>query len=204
MTRGEPERDRPRIKWATKVPLSLIRRAYLNDASGITDEPLIDRVGWALYARCESILMVTSAREVDCPSCDVRIRTAGERWSRESGIHCEACGWQATYGEWRDSWRHRCLAGGNAIYAFEEFVTSYPSARTPARRMVAIDRLIHAFHWSLRRDRPHGPAAANLLEGSTEEVGEFLEELSSRGSREGGADSGARRRSWAEDRNRRE
>ena len=179
--------------------MSRIRRIYLNDASGVIDEELVDDVGWALHARCESILMVTSASQVDCPSCDARITAAGERWSKEDGLRCANCGWAATYGQWRDSWRHRDLTGGNAIYAFEEFAKSYPQLRTTTERMLAIDRLINAFHWSLRRDEPSGPAAANILGGSKDEVLAFLDELAATDGPDQ-AESGRRRRAWAEGR----
>ncbi len=47
------------IQWAPKVRRDLIRRLYQNDAHGLVDDDLINAVGFALYQRCESILMVT-------------------------------------------------------------------------------------------------------------------------------------------------
>ncbi|MCL2816189.1 MAG: hypothetical protein FWD23_16475, partial [Oscillospiraceae bacterium] len=51
------------IKWCKKVPQELISRLYNQNASGINDDELADEVGWALYARCESIISATNGFE---------------------------------------------------------------------------------------------------------------------------------------------
>jgi hypothetical protein len=166
-----------RIRWAPKVSRERIWRLYQTDARGIVDEELIDDVGLALYLRCRSILMVTGCKQVPCPRCGQIIDCPGERWSRQYRIVCPACSWQATYGQYRDSWRHRDLYGGNAMEAFRAFVKQYEHAATPRERMLLIDRLIHAFHWSIRRNQPFRPAAQNLIEGSLDEVIGLLDRL---------------------------
>jgi hypothetical protein len=138
---------------------------------------LIDEVGWALYSRCQSILWVTDRDRVPCPRCHQVIVCPSERWSRQVPIVCPDCGWQATFGQWRDSWRHRDLHGGNAMPAFRAFVEQWERAHPPRERMLLIDRLIHAFHWSLRKNQPFGPAGRNLIEGRYDEVVAFLERL---------------------------
>jgi hypothetical protein len=41
----------------------LIRRLYENDASGMLDAELLDKVGWALYSRCDSFIAAEAARK---------------------------------------------------------------------------------------------------------------------------------------------
>jgi len=164
-----------RIRWAPKVRQEKIRQLYQSDARGLADEELIDEVGWALHQRCQSILWVTDRNRVSCPRCHHVIVCPSERWSRQQPIVCPECAWQATFGEWRDSWRQRDLWGGNAMPAFRAFVQQWERATSPRERMLLIDRLIHAFHWSLRKNAPFGPAGRNLIEGRYDEVVAFLE-----------------------------
>lgn len=167
----------PHIQWAPRLRRSRLYQIYKNDALGAVDEELIAAVGFDLLQRCRSILMVSSARELDCPRCGLRI-TSPQRWSRERPILCPSCGWSATYGQFRDSWRKQDLIGGNAVRVFQSFVDSYPAARSAAERMVLIDQLIHAFH-SFNKGRTTGrPVAGMLIEGSFGEVMEFLDRLS--------------------------
>jgi len=44
--------------------------------------------------------------------------------------------------------------------------------------MLAIDQLIHAFHWDFKLHLPNRPAANNLIEGSLEQVIDLLDRLS--------------------------
>jgi hypothetical protein len=172
------EEEKFQITWAPKVKQSKLLRLYQTDAQGLVDEDQINEVGTALYWRCESIIMVTEANRVNCPHCDDVIRCPGERWSRACPVVCTACGWKATYGQWRDSWRHRDLHGGNAMYAYKRFVENYPEAKSAQERMLHIDQLINAYHWSMRRHRYHGPAANQLIQGKPADVIAFLDHLS--------------------------
>ncbi len=92
----------PRIQWAPKVRRGKILKLYQTDALGLQDEDLVAEVGYDLLARCRSILMVTDARQVDCPSCQAEINCPAARWSRETPPVCPVCGWHATYGQWRE------------------------------------------------------------------------------------------------------
>ena len=47
--------------WAERVAQRKIRRLYENDAKGIYDEALIDDVGYALFARCQSFITANEA-----------------------------------------------------------------------------------------------------------------------------------------------
>lgn len=61
--------------------------------------------------------------------------------------------------------------------------------------MLAIDQLIHAFHWDFKLHLPNRPAANNLIEGSLEQVIDLLDRLSY------GEDAQAREE-WRENRDR--
>ncbi len=155
-----------------------LARLYELDALGLEDEDLVDEVGYGLYQRCRSILMVTDARQVDCPQCGALIESRGERWSRLNPVVCEACGFKATYGQWRDSWRKQELMGGNAVAVYRAYFAAYPAARTYAEKLLLVDRLIHAFHFSMRQSRTFRPVAQQLIAGSAEQVLAFLDRLS--------------------------
>lgn len=166
-----------RIQWAKKISRAKIWRLYQTDARGLVDEALIDEVGTALYERCQSIIWVTEANKVSCPQCHHLIICPEDRWSKTCPVICPVCDWQATYGQWRHSWRHQDLKGGNAMYAFSKYLEKYPKTKTPRDQMFVIDRLINAFHWSMRRQRHHGPAANQLIVGKPDEVLAFLDKL---------------------------
>ena len=56
-----------------------------------------------------------------------------------------------------------------------------PSAGPGKKKILAIDQLIHEFHWIVKASQdervPHKPAAVNLLRGNTIQVLEMLNEL---------------------------
>ncbi len=56
----------------------------------------------------------------------------------------------------------------------------YQAVRDAGTKMLAIDRLIHEFHYSngANPGRPTRPAGVNLIVGDLEEVVAFLDELS--------------------------
>jgi hypothetical protein len=180
--------NRAEIKWAPKVSLSNIRRLYLQEARGLCDDDLIDEVGTSLYSRCESILEFTEATcgRVRCKRCaQVGIISLIERQTRKPGelVKCPACGWQV---RWRVYVSEAEKTGGNlhagnAGNAFERFVKTYPHYQTGREKILAIDLLIHEFHWMLLKENqdgrtsvPHKPAGLNLLQGSTNQILEFL------------------------------
>jgi hypothetical protein len=71
--------NEPSVRWAPRVASAKIHKLYQTDALGIVDEELIDLVGVALFARCQSILTVTEAAagRVACPRCGVIVRRQG-------------------------------------------------------------------------------------------------------------------------------
>ena len=169
--------DKRELRWAPKVSQAKIWRLYQTDARGLVDEELIDDVGTALWARCRSILFVSNA-QVECPRCHT-VLTLGWGHSEQDVVLCPTfgCGWETTYGQYHDSWRHRDLISTRAASAFQAFVDQYPQARGPQDKMVLIDQLIHAFHQGIVAGLPHRSAANNLIEGSHKQVVALLDRL---------------------------
>jgi hypothetical protein len=167
--------DPLKFRWAPKVRPDKVWRLYQADARGIVDEALIDDVGVTLLLRCRSILMAT-AGEAECPHCGRTIPFAGMHTLPDVPVLCPGCGWETTYRRFHASWRHRELYGGNAVAAFRRFVEHYPHAAAPRQRMLLIDRLIHAFHVTLKGS-VNRAAVVNLIEGSTAQVLDLLERL---------------------------
>ncbi|HMD79671.1 MAG TPA: hypothetical protein VKE92_00095, partial [Anaerolineales bacterium] len=63
------ERKNERITWSPRIRPVLIKRLYESDALGFQDDELCNDVGFRLYMRCQTVLMV-SRNEVACPRCD--------------------------------------------------------------------------------------------------------------------------------------
>ena len=180
--------DRSEIVWAPRVSLAKIRELYVDEARGECPDELIEEVGFALFARCTSILEFTEACAglVKCKRCaNASVSTLIERKSKLPAelLRCPVCGWQV---RWRvylaesekvDGQLH----AGNAGAAFRRYAAKYPQCRTREEKIVAIDRLIHEFHWitidEVKGATAHKPAGVNLLRGTTTQVIEMLNEL---------------------------
>jgi hypothetical protein len=173
------------VHWAPRLSRARLRRLYQLDALGVIDSELIDLVGHALEARCESILAVHDAQRgrVHCPRCAREDRTQlSERpmaHDPDTPFVCPACGWRTTWGAYRATYHRKQLNAGGAHTSFAAYLHNFRSAIGPRQKMLAIDRLIHEFHYSLRAqpDLPTRPAGVNLIEGSMSDVVAFLEEL---------------------------
>lgn len=172
-----------KISWSPKIPQAKVWQLYQNDARGTIDEILIEDVGLSLLQRCRSIWLVTR-REMECPRCEAVFSLCEPgSWKMLPGVQTcptPGCGWETTAEQWHNSWKHRELLGTAAIEAVETYLHDYPLARTVQERMVCIDRLIHSFHISLRTDKATRSFANNLIEGSHEQVLEFLDRLASK------------------------
>ena len=166
------------IQWAKRVPQHKIERLYETDAKGIYDEALIDEVGWALYARCDSFIAATGAwsGRARCHGCgDTLLRTAA-RPDGSDVLRCEKCGWSVSWRIYFRSIQHRQLSGARTVVGFfREFVAKFPAAHSAREKMLLIDWLIHRFH-SENRDATR-PVGVNLIEGKMNEVIAFLDRL---------------------------
>ncbi len=165
------------IRWARRVPQHKIRRLYTLDAKGIVDEELIDEVGYAMYARCDSIRAVTAASvgRARCHGCGAVIR---HQWERDEPMVCGECGWRTTWREYLRSYQGKQLHGGAGFPAFVQFHERWPAARTPRDKMLLIDGLIHALHVNTQKQVLFAhPAACNIIEGRMRDVVALLDEL---------------------------
>ncbi len=162
------------IRWARRVRPDKIRRLYTLDAKGIVDEELIDDVGYAMFARCESIRIATRAHagKATCPRCRSKVEHSGDK----AAVLVCTCGWQTTWAEYHKTYQGKQLHGGGAYAFFRGFIDRWPEARTPRDKLLAIDALIHACHGQFKGYMGR-PAACNLIEGTAGELIRFLDEL---------------------------
>jgi hypothetical protein len=172
-----------KITWSPKIRQAKIWQLYQNDALGAVDEDLVKDVAFRLFQRCRSIWLVTR-REVECPRCGAifPLSQVGT-WKMLPGAQScptPGCGWETTAEEWHASWKHRDLLGSAAMQAIETYMHDYQQARTTEEFMLCIDQLIHSFHISLRTGKLSRSFANNLIEGSHEQVVEFLDRLSAK------------------------
>jgi hypothetical protein len=176
------------IKWNKKVPQALIARLYNQSVSGICDDELADEVGWALYARCDSIISATNGFEKKCLVCP----KCGKDIPLIDDVFDCVCEFRATWSEFRSSYKGKQLHASNALPVFIAYQRDFPKAKTYGEKLICIDVLIHSFHIksayyktlpsydvedeSVELNRPTG---ANLIEGTLTEVILFLDKLSS-------------------------
>ena len=172
------------LRWSPRLSRQKLRQLYLLDSQGILDEELLDEVGWRLYARCQDILTVHRAKlekRVHCPVCDDQGEETDipRRGGFEEMIQCPKCGWQIKWVDYLGAVKRRQLNSGGALKAFEAYPARFRNARTPQEKMLAIDRLIHEFHYSYRAlpDLPTRPVGVNLIQGNLKEVIGLLDEL---------------------------
>ncbi len=121
------------VHWASRVNPILIRRLYQTDARGIVDEELIDAVGFALYARCESILQATEAHagHIICPECGTLVKRDGGPWLKDAILECAQCGWQVPWEEYFKTYQHKHLVGGSPSHST---LSTSTASSMPARR----------------------------------------------------------------------
>jgi len=158
--------------WSPKVSPQKIKRLYAQDAKGIRDDELVDDIGISLYARVDSIIMVTSSNlgKAMCIKCRAKIP---HNYQRDFLLECSKCGWSMPFGEFNDSYKGQTLHGYGAIEEFKEFAKKYPFARTYVEKMLLIDGLIHTFHGNMNA-RPSRPTATNVIEGSNADVANLI------------------------------
>jgi hypothetical protein len=179
-------RGRAAVSWPPRLRKSQIRRLYASIPTERLNEELVDDVGISLYMRCRAIVTISRAKqgEVLCPVCD---KGGTEHYIRRSTrydpgqvIRCSACGWEITWGDYQHSFQRRQFNEGGAGKGFRRYLEDYPRCRTAWEKMLAIDLLIHEFHFSLRAepDRPTRAVCVNLIEGKLTDVVACLNEIS--------------------------
>ena len=161
-----------KLSWARKVSPNIIRKLYRQDANGIYDEALVDDVGAGLYARVDSMLMVT-ASNLGHPLCYECRTEMPHSWERGFISVCPACGWTVDLSEYRATYKGQTLNGVGALPELKTFAAKYPLAKTYAEKMRVIDFLIHTFHGNLNEE-PSRPTATNVIEGGAGEVANLI------------------------------
>jgi hypothetical protein len=150
----------------------------------VSTRSLLDEVGIALYARCESFCISSDAYNgrVHCPRCDAFI---AHHRRREDILQC-ACGWQTTWQAYFETIQYQQLSGAEPVVElFCAYQQHYQATATPREKMLAIDELLHGFHlmlalprWGLVEKWIEGRGVAvNLIEGNLYEVTAFLDTL---------------------------
>jgi hypothetical protein len=163
--------------WAARLKAHKLRRLYESDAQGMPDSTLLDEVGWALYARCQSFILAKQARagSVTCPTCGSSI---AENPRPKDLLGCQACGWSCTYHALLESTKNQQLDGGSEVVElFQHYCDVFPQAKELTEKMLLIDNLIHGFHHYLRSGRTRRPVGINLIDGHLDFVIEFLDQL---------------------------
>ena len=176
------------IKWSKRVPQELISRLYNQSVSGTEDNELADEVGWALYARCESIISATKGFEEKILICPC---LCGANVPLKDNIFSCPCGFQATWEEFKKSYKGKQLHAANALPVFLAYQRDFPRAKTYGEKLICIDVLIHSFHLKMSYYKElanydpedesveiNRPVGANLIEGQLKDVILFLDKLS--------------------------
>ena len=169
------------IRWEPRVPQRKIRLLYDTDAKGVYDEALMDEVGFALVARCQSFLDANAARagRARCHACGDSFPHSPDHppAGKHRLLRCPRCGWEVTWGAYFRSIQGKQLSGAEPVLKLlRDFIRQFGAAQNPREKMITIDRVIHGFHWSLRHESTR-PTAVNLIEGTMHEVVECLDDL---------------------------
>ena len=174
-------------RWAPRAPQPKLRRLYEGVATGLVDDTLVDDVGLTLYLRCRSILLVQDIhhrRILPCPSCGRAIALPGPEWPADSSdvvLSCDACSWTLPWSVYRETFRHQELWAEGASDICKEYVCLWKTARSQTDKFLAIDRVIHRWHWETTEPQPSfgvgRPTGVNLIEGSRKAVIAFLDGL---------------------------
>ena len=163
-------------RWAPRLRKRLIARLYRRDAQRIVDRELMEAVGYALLARCESILAVTEAARgrATCPVCSAIVPHSH---GADELLRCKACTWEGRWRAYKKSYQHKQLVAGGMEEFLKEYRRDFERARSPREQMILIDTLLHRHHWETTA-RPSRPGATNLIQGKMTDTVEFLDQLS--------------------------
>ncbi len=108
---AEAESEYVLPKWAPRVPKPIIARLYASSRKGLQDDVLVDEVGYALLARCQSLLDVGLRYQVKvkCVGCGNLVESIV--W-RDDEIHCDRCGWECSWVAYKKTIKYKKLHAG--------------------------------------------------------------------------------------------
>ena len=162
-----------KITWAQRVSIDKIKRLYESDANHRLDNDLLQEVGYSFIARAESIIKVNRAHNngiIDCPSCNDEIHAVNSEYT------CE-CGWNISTKDYHATYKSKQLVGAALVEYAEKFIADWNRAiNDPHKQMMAVDFLIHRFHWEMT-ENPTRPVAVNYIEGSMNTVTQLIFDL---------------------------
>jgi predicted RNA-binding Zn-ribbon protein involved in translation (DUF1610 family) len=113
-------------------------------------------------ARASSRQLRPTRGRIICPECGTLVERDGGRWLKDAILDCGKCGWRLPLREYFKTYQHKHLVGGGAVAFHAEYIDRLKQARSPRVKMLAIDRLIHAYHWELAQT-PGRSAARELI-----------------------------------------
>ncbi len=162
-------------KWAPRVRKREIERMYLSSAKGMIDEDITDEVGYALYARCQSMLEVTEIVRTSRPKCQECGTILPKRtWEPEEQLDCPNCDWRCPARAYNKTWARKNFSTGGLDKDICEFMSRFEPSKSYGEKLVLIDTLIHQSHWSSDQGRP---LVTSLIEGSMKSTMAFLDRL---------------------------
>ncbi len=159
-------------RWPAMVSRRDLKRLYDSDAKGLTDEALLNDIGFTMYTRCiisREVYDLMEKGKVKCLHCGAVLDYANL-------MEC-ACGQRYTYREYRQSYRANNMPRGEASGIFDKFIADWEKAKENAAKMRLIDNLIHEFHISSIAGTKNRPVGINLIQGTKEQVTALIEEL---------------------------
>ena len=164
-----------KVTWSQRVSRDKIKKLYESDANHMLDYDLLQDVGYAFIARSESILAANRLLKFHifaCPSCGEDIHE-----NKENRSYICGCGWSVGEKELKATYQGKQLIG----YALDEYANKFiadwnRALNDPKKQMVAVDYLIHRFHWEMT-EKPTRPVAVNFIEGSMNTVTQLILEL---------------------------
>jgi len=156
-----------KIRWAPRVEPSLIARLYESDAKGFRDGDLAGEVGCAIVARVEDVMAATASVCDDKAKCPVCKKTISFVSPKDGGwdtviLDC-ICGYKAKLREYRESFQGKKLSAVGAFPALGKFMEQYAKAKDYSGKMLAIDLLIHTFHYELQGEQITRSVATNII-----------------------------------------
>ena len=164
-----------KITWAQRVSRDKIIKLYESDANHMLDYDLLQDVGYSVIARAESILEANRIYEfqiLTCRSCGKDIHE-----NKENLTYACGCGWAVSEKEVKATYQGKQLIGHALIEYANKFIADWNNAlNEPAKQMMAIDYLIHRFHWEMT-ENPTRPVAVNYIEGTMNTVAQLILDL---------------------------
>ena len=164
-----------KITWAQRVSCDKIKNLYESDANHMLNYDLLQDVGYAFIARAESILAANRLFEshiLTCPSCEKDIKE-----NRDNHAYICECGWSVSEKDLKATYQRKQLIGHALIEYANKFISDWNKAlNAPAKQMMAVDYLIHRFHWEMT-ENPTRPVAVNYIAGSMNTVTQLVFDL---------------------------